>query len=68
MIENRTIMGSSTDKEILDDMSNRVTDLKRLIFGDIIKDSDLKDAPLIRITQLHLSELEREIKLLKNRL
>ncbi len=57
----------STNKEILDNMSNRVTDLKRLIFKYIIKDPDLKDAPLIRITQLHFSELEREIELLKNR-
>lgn len=67
MIEIRSITENSTDKEILDNMSNRVVDLKRLLFKDIIKDSDLKDAPLIRITQLHLSELEREIELLKNR-
>lgn len=67
MIEIRTITGGSTDKEILDNMSNRVSYLRKLIFKDIIKDSDLKDAPLIRITQLHLSELEQEIELLKNR-
>lgn len=67
MIESRTITGGSIDKEILNNMSDCVTDLKQLIFRDIIKDSDLKDAPLIRIMQLHLSELEREIEFLKNR-
>jgi hypothetical protein len=68
MIEIKTITGGNADKETLDHMLNRVAVLKSLIFKYMIEDSDLKDAPLIRMIQLHLGGLEREIELCKDRI
>ena len=67
MVTIRTITKSDSDKEVLENMSNRVYDLNRLIFEGIIKDTKLEDAALVRVIQVHLEELNSEIEILKSR-
>ncbi len=67
MVTIRTITKSDSDKEVLENMSNRVYDLNRLIFEGIVKDTKLEDAALVRVIQVHLEELNSEIEILKSR-
>lgn len=68
MIEIKTITEESTEKQILDNIENRVFDLKRQIFKVAETGDELKKAPAIRIIQIEFEELEKAIEILKKKI
>ena len=68
MIEIKTITEESTEKQILDNIENRVFDLKRQIFKVVETGYELKKAPAIRIIQIEFEELEKAIEILKKKI
>lgn len=68
MIEIKTITEESTEKQILDNIENRVFDLKRQIFKVAETGYELKRVPAIRIIQIEFEELEKAINMLKKKI
>lgn len=55
------------NEEITDDIYNRIKDIDRLFRERILPGTDLKEAASIRMIEIHLDDLKREVRMLKER-